>query len=186
MKLFQINKKYFSQGIDFLENSTILYIIEFFLIMEKQKRSSVEKKIDNRFFRLKLGTVNRMNPEVIYLEGKTFIIPIDEDRDYSNTLKVIRKGLSRIVNNALFNNKHFKSNYILDLQVANSGVILDKKSFLTFQLLLRQKSESINDLKRVKSNCESFFNSITNELSNFIKEHGFVITKTKKEPVTIF
>ena len=154
--------------------------------MEKQKRNSVEKKIDNQFFRLKLGTVNRMNPEVIYLEGKTFIIPVDDDRDYSNTLKIMRKGLSRIVNNALFNNKYFKSNYILDLQVANSGVSLEKKSFLTFQLLLRQYPEAINDLKKVKNNCEGFFTSITDELGDFIKEHGFVITKTKKEPVSVF
>lgn len=153
--------------------------------MEKQRRTSVEKQIDNDFFRLKLGTINRSNPEVVYLEGKTFIIPIDSERDYKNTMRVIRKGFGNIINDALFNNEIFKSNYILDLQVANSGIELEKKSFLTYQLLLRQKREKAIELKKLKSVGSDFFEKLTNDLSAFIMSNGFILTKTKKESVSV-
>ena len=154
--------------------------------MDKQKRTSIEKQIENTFFRLKLGTVNRTNPEVVYLEGKTFIVPVDEERDYSNTLKIIRKGFSNIINNRLFNNPYFKSNFILDLQVANSGIELEKKSFLTYQLLLRQNNDKAIELKKLKNLAFDFFSGVTNELSDFIISNGFALTKTKKEPVEVF
>ena len=48
---------------------------------KKQKRTNVEKRLKNDFFNIKLGTVNKNNPEVIYFEVRTFISPLENSNN---------------------------------------------------------------------------------------------------------
>ena len=46
-------------------------------------RLNTEKKIEHDSFEIKIGTTNKLNPVVIYVEGKAFITPSEENTDYS-------------------------------------------------------------------------------------------------------
>ena len=56
-------------------------------------RLNSEKKIENEYFKLKIGTTNKINPIVIYVEGKTFISPNEEKGDYSKDIAEIKHAL---------------------------------------------------------------------------------------------
>lgn len=150
---------------------------------KKQKRTNVEKRLKNDFFNIKLGTVNKNNPEVIYFEVRTFISPLEENNNYSQVFAFLKKEFSKKISDSLKLNDFFSEKYILDFQIANSGIRINKKSYLSFQLFLKQKSEIIKDLKEIKKIAEPFLVNLLNEFKNDIIGNNFSITKTKKETI---
>lgn len=143
-------------------------------------RLNSEKKIDNENFKLKIGTTNKINPMVIYVEGKAFISPLEDKDDYSRDISEMKHALKRSISANLYGSENFDNKYIVDFQVAASGVAVNKKSFLSFQFLLRQKRDNIMKLSDVKNLSEGMINNIADALRDSIIEHNFVLSKTKK------
>ena len=139
-----------------------------------------EKKIDNENFRLKIGTTNKINPIVVYIEGRTFICPSFEKEDYSKEISEIKRSLSQSISKNLRATPHFDDKYIMDFQVASSGVAKGKKSFLSFQFLLKQKKDNVLNLKELKETASDTINNIVNALQESILTHNFSLSKTKK------
>ena len=106
-------------------------------------RLNNEKKIDNEYFKLKIGTTNKINPIVIYVEGKAFICPTEEKDDYSKHISEIKHRFKRGISEGLYGTDVFDGKYIMDFQVASNGISVNKKSFLSFQFLLRQKRKKL-------------------------------------------
>ena len=144
-------------------------------------RSNSEKKIEHDLFKLKIGTTNNISPEVIYVEGRTFIMPTFDEASYSKDIKEISHAFKKNVSRLLSNNDFFEDKFILDFQVAVNGIKMDKKSFLSFQFLLKQKNKEkllkLNESKNIL--CKSIID-IIDDLQKDIVDHGFIITKTKK------
>jgi hypothetical protein len=130
-----------------------------------------------------MGTVNKNNPEVIYFEVRTFISPLEECSNYSHIFAYLKKEFSKKISETLKANDFFSDKYILDFQIANSGIKVNKKSYLTFQLFLRQKGEVIKTLNLIKRVAEPFLFGLLNEFKNEIINNNFSVTKTKKENI---
>jgi len=128
---------------------------------------------------LKIGTTNKNTPLVIYLEGKTYITPREEKEEYERDIRDIKSNIHRILTKGLKDNKYFEPKYILDFQIANSGIKMNKKSFLTFEFLLRQKNTPLLKLREIKEKNETFINETLNLIKETIRNRGFNITKTK-------
>ena len=153
------------------------------MCVNRQKITNVEKRLKNDFFNIKLGTVNKNNPEVIYFEVRTFISPLEESNNYSQVFAFLKKEFSKKISDSLKLNDFFSEKYILDFQIANSGIRINKKSYLSFQLFLRQKNEVIKELKEIKKIAEPFLVNLLNEFKNDIISNNFPVTKTKKETI---
>lgn len=143
-------------------------------------RLNSEKKIENDNFKLKIGTTNKINPMVIYVEGKAFISPTEEKDEYTRDIAEIKHCLKRNISDNLVTSEVFDNKYILDFQVASSGISVNKKSFLSFQFLMRQKRDNVMKLADVKMKSEGMILNIINALGKSILEHDFELTKTKK------
>ena len=140
-----------------------------------------EKTINHELFKIKIGTTNKINPKVIYIEGRTFIQPLNDKSSYSVELTGIKRGFNKIIQNFIDSDDLFSKKYILDFQVAQSGISVTKRSFLSFQFLLKQKNEDkVLKLKDVKQKTESNIQDILNSLTQCIKEYDFNVTKTKR------
>lgn len=149
-------------------------------IENKNIRICSEKSISNDFFRLKIGTVNKIKPEVIYFEGKTFIMPTEDYGTYTSKISQIKHNFSRNISYELKGNDLFDSKFIIDFQIANSGIKANKKSFLTFQLLLKQNPKNIKNLKEIKDLSLPFINKVLLNLKENIMNNDFALFKTKK------
>ena len=145
-----------------------------------ETRLNSEKKIEDENFKLKIGTTNKIDPVVVYVEGRTFISPQEDKDDYSKDISEIKHNFSRAISKNISNSPLFDRKFILDFQVASKGISLTKKSFLSFQFLLRQNKDNVMKLKDLKERCEELIKNIVSSLEENIVEHNFVISKTKK------
>ena len=144
-----------------------------------RKHLNSEKKINNNYFKLKFGTTNSLNPIAIYIEGKTFLQPTIDKSDYNEDINELKNKLRILIRDTLIkDNKFFnKDNYILDFDVANSGLIKNKKSFLTIQIFLKQKGE-VKFVDLYKSTCDDM-NDLMNKFSMEVFNHNFLLCKSK-------
>ena len=147
---------------------------------QKRKRLTSEKSLQHDTFKLKLGTTDKTNPLVVYIEGGVFITPNEEKDSYVNDVKAIKYGLKKTIRENLSNNNFFVNDYILEFQIADKGIKTNKKSFLTFDLMLKQPSGKILKLNDVKKHAEQNIYEIVNSLKQNIVEHNFSLSKTKK------
>lgn len=143
-------------------------------------RLNSEKKIENDSFKLKIGTTNKINPMVIYVEGKAFICPSEDKDDYAKDISEIKHVLKRSISDGLCTTDIFDNKYIIDFQVAASGIAVNKKSFLSFQFLLRQKRDNVMKLTDVKAKTEGMISDIVDSLKDAIIKRNFSLTKSKK------
>jgi hypothetical protein len=147
----------------------------------KTVRLNSEKTIEHDLFKLKIGTTNKIEPKVIYIEGRTFIQPLTEKDSYNIEITSMKRKFNKIIQNFISSNNLFSQKYILDFQVAQSGISTLKRSFLSFQFLLRQKDDNkILKLKEIKQKSETDIQNILNDLTMCIKEYDFSVSKTKR------
>ena len=147
---------------------------------QKRKRLTSEKSLQHDTFKLKLGTMDKTNPLVIYVEGKVFITPNEEKDSYTKDMKDIKYSLKKTIRENLESTDFFQNEYILEFQIADSGIKTNKKSFLTFELLLRQPAGKVLKLNDIKKYAEQNIYEIINALEQNIVEHNFSLSKTKK------
>lgn len=144
------------------------------------RKINSEKKIDNEKFNLKIGTTNRLNPLVVYIEGRTFISPEEDKESYNRDIYEIKRCLKNSITKNIEQCDLFENKFILDFQVAESGVAKNKRSFLTFQFFLRQNKDNVLKVKDVQDYASEVINNIVNSLEKAICEHDFALYKTKK------
>lgn len=143
-------------------------------------RLNTEKRLDHDTFNLKIGTTNKLNPSVVYIEGKAFISPEEDKDDYSHDISEIKHSLRKSISSELEKTNAFDGKFILDFQVATNGIAAKKKSFMSFQFLLKQNHEKVKKLSEVKEESSDMILKIANDLRDEISGHGFKIAKTKK------
>ena len=148
--------------------------------MEKSNlRLNAERKVSTNIFDVKIGTINRLNPMAVYIEGKGFITPNEESEDYSLPISNIKHTFKKAINDGLNKNRWFDKRFILDFDVATNGIKLTKNSFLTFQVTLKQKSVEPLQLKVLKEKVQPFISDIVDTLGESIETNNFTIKKTR-------
>lgn len=156
----------------------MLYMKDYFFMGGIRLNS--EKKIENEYFKIKMGTTNKLNPIIIYVEGRAFITPLEELEDYGREISEIKHILKQSISSHLQSTDNFDNKYIVDFQIASNGIQLNKKSFLSFQFLMRQNKDKVLKLAEVKNTSSEMVLDIVNDLKDSIVEHGFLLSKSKK------
>lgn len=151
--------------------------------MSKTVRLNTEKKIEHDTFRLKIGSTNKIEPKVIYIEGRTFITPTEEKDSYGSDISSIKHLMSTSIRKNLCSSPMFDEKFIFVFDIAESGMSINKKSFLSFQFLIKQKGDDILLLKDVKEKAEPYIQSVMDDLSNGLTKYKFTASKCKKAAV---
>ena len=147
-----------------------------------QKNICSEVSLENPYFKLKIGTINKKNPSTFYVEGGTFITPVendDDERSYKEKMSEVYKAMARGVNEMrLSGHKNLEKNFIGNIDVADERMKVGKKTYLTFQYYLKQTGEpmSFND---IVENGNSFTDVVLNRIEYCLKDNGFALSKTK-------
>ncbi len=142
-------------------------------------RLNKEIKIDScKNICLKYGSVNKNDPQVIYVSGKMWICPT-YDGDFATPINLaynnFKKELSKILNDSVvFDKKH-----ILDFDINPENLIKDKKKFFSISFFIKQNSDKLINLNNMKNLISSNFGYLFRELENSLIENDFEISKTK-------
>jgi hypothetical protein len=125
------------------------------------------------------GTVDNKNPKSIYLTISAWAKPIiDDDINYSDVIKKINKQIKSKLYNTL-DNKIFDINRtIVDLDMRNSGITFDKKSYMNCEITLFK----LNDFKIQNKKIKESIGEISDNLiiNVFDNSPHFEFYKSKK------
>lgn len=139
--------------------------------------------MDNPYFKLKIGTINKKTPATFYVEGSTFITPVeDEDGDMTFKEKVrnVYKAMARGIEEMRLSGKkkNLEKNFIANIDVADERMRVGKKTYFTFQYYLRQNGDII-PFAEIAEDGEEYTRKVLERIEYSLKENGFALSKTK-------
>jgi hypothetical protein len=145
---------------------------------------SSETEIRNNTINIVIGTMDRKNPNSIYIDLNGYITPNLNKNDYAQELKTLDASISSAVNSIIKEKDDiFEKNSICIFDVAGKRMSYDKKSYFSIQIFLKLKNEF------VEKNQSSFTKiTKTDELRQFVddeslsvlfEKYGFMVSKTK-------
>lgn len=148
-----------------------------------QKSICSEVSLENPYFKLKIGTINKKRPTTFYVEGGTFITPVEEDdeeRSYKEKLAQVYKDLARGIEEMRLtgNKKNLEKGYIANIDVADERIKVGKKTYFAFQYYLRQNGDLV-PFTEIVSDGDDYTKKVLERLEYSLKENGFALSKTK-------
>ena len=127
---------------------------------------------------LKYGSVNKNDPQVIYVSGKMWICPT-YDGDFEAQISFAYNNFKRKLTKILRDSTIFDSKHILDFDINPENLIKDKKKFFSISFFIKQNSEKLINLNSIKNIISTEFGYLFKELENDLIENDFEISKTK-------
>lgn len=144
------------------------------------KRLNKEYKLDVcDKISLKYGSINREDPQIVYVSGKCWVAPTCR-MDYSSVITSIKNDMKKNIKRVLIDGSNFENKYIFDFDVSTEKVEPNVSKFLTFDLYLKQNKENKRPLKELKGLMEDRMGVISNNLMNSFNENDFVVSQRKK------
>ena len=143
------------------------------------KRLNKEYKLDVcKHISLKYGTVNRNNPQVVYVSGKCWVSPL-RAMNYVDVISNIEKEMRRNIKTFFIDEINFDNKYILDFDINVDNINPNEKKFLSFDFYLRQNEKNKKQLGDLKDMLNRKVSTIANNLVYMFKENDFSIEKRK-------
>lgn len=147
------------------------------------KRIKSESNFTDEDFKIKIGTMNKKNPDVVYIELGSYISPKKEEKSYKGLISNIEKNSKETAINILQNSGICKNDFIFISEIADERISIDKKSYLEIQIYIKPTESIKNEnkfselSKKINENCVS---KIIPCLKEYISENGFEYYKSRK------
>lgn len=143
------------------------------------KRLNKEYKLDvSDYVLLKYGSVNKDNPQVIYVSGKCWVSPTKET-DYDSVITKIESDMRKNIKSEFIDNVNFENRFILDFDISTDGLYPTRKKFLSFDFYLRQNEKNKKKLTDLKETLSNKVKTISSEMVFAFKENNFTVEKRK-------
>ena len=130
------------------------------------KKITTEKDLNHHNFKLKVGTMDKKKADVIYVEGGTYIKPLEEKKSYSDDIHLIKKSYRDIIRKLTYDNEIFTSDYICTIDIPIDYTLKQKNNLECYDL--------------VKEYGHSFIDKILDEIEIIIDNYNFSLSKSKK------
>jgi len=144
------------------------------------KRLNKEYNIDiNPSFKTKYGSTNHKKPEVIYIVGNTYISPSFESNDYVSEVNELKTSYNKLVSELISEySSIFDKNFIFDIDLCDNRIKKAKKTFLTFELYLKQKD--CKQLPEIESIIKNISTNLTHNFKEKLYTKNFLCFRNKK------
>ena len=142
------------------------------------KKGKTSKIIGFKNTKVTYGTVDSFELKSIYLNIQTWVEPHKDSDNWNRVVLNLSRSIKHTVLRSL-DQKFFKENFIVDLDLRHSGISLGKKSFLNLEVNLFTNIDNL-DFKdnSLKESLKDVTKNIIN--SNFTKNDYFNFSITKK------
>jgi hypothetical protein len=120
----------------------------------------IKLELENKNFKIKYGTFQKSKPIVIYIIGNVWLKPKYKSDDYILLFKNFNKNFNDEIKKYLYNNDIFSNKTLIDIDLCSNRLAYNKKSYLTFELHLKQK--------KLYYITDDIITNEINKLSNYI------------------
>lgn len=139
------------------------------------KRLNKEYNLGNYgSIQLKLGTINKDNPKVIYVSGKCWLTP-RLNIDYTDAFEEIERNVRKKVKNSLIGCESFSDKFIFNFDINPESFTLNKKKYFAFDIFFKQEDNMERNLKTLVPEFETRMTSICGDLIDDLESFGFSI-----------
>lgn len=147
------------------------------------KKIKSESKFPDESFKIKIGTMDKKNPEVIYIELGSYISPKEEKKSYKPNVSNIERETKSLIGNVLQNSGLCKSDFIFVSDIADERIAMNKKSYFELQLFVKP-TDAVKNSGKFSELTEMFNNEcvskIIPQVKQYITENGFEYYKSRK------
>lgn len=147
------------------------------------KKIKSESKFPDESFKIKIGTMDKKNPEVIYIELGSYISPKEEKKSYKPNVSNIERETKSLIGNVLQNSGLCKSDFIFVSDIADERIAMNKKSYFELQLFVKP-TDAVKNSGKFSELTEMFNNKcvskIIPQVKQYITENGFEYYKSRK------
>ena len=147
------------------------------------KRIKSESKFQDNDFKIKIGTVDKKNPEVVYIELVSYISPKEERETYKPYISRIEKKTKSLIEDVIQESGTCKNGFIFVSDIADERVAMNKKSYFEMQVFVKPTDETkacgkfVDLTKKINEECVS---KIIPGIKKYITENGFEYFKSRK------
>jgi hypothetical protein len=143
------------------------------------KRLNKEYKLNvSNYITFKYGSVNKDNPQIVYVSGKCWVSPTEE-MDYASVINGIESKLRKDIKSIFIDGINFENRLILDFDISVDGLYPNRKKFLSFDFYLRQNEKNKKKLSDLKDIFINKVGIISNNIVFSFKENAFIVKKQK-------
>lgn len=140
----------------------------------KQFSLDITNEIDTIY-----GITNRLNPQVIFINGKFWIQPTQE-MDYETILGEIISSLRLKIKQSLKQTPRWENIMIFDMDIKTLSMSPIKKNYGDFELYIKQDKKNIASPTLLKDDIIQLLTPIINNFIKQLNENHFIISKNKK------
>ena len=131
-----------------------------------------------RHISMRYGSVNKKDPRVIYISGKCWLEPSEQD-DYVQVIKSLENEFKKNVKLFLANGKSFGKRFILDFHANADSMEQGSKTYMSFDLYLRQSDKDVQPLEALQDTLSKYASTLSNSFVYACARHGLSATKNK-------
>ena len=137
-----------------------------------------EVSLENPYFKLKIGTINKKKPTTFYVEGGTFITPTEDETSIKDRIDEVYRAMSQGIMRITCETNNLEKNFIANIDVADERMKVGKKTYFSFQYYLRQNKNDLS-FSEITDNWDKYTKTVLDKIEYSLKENGFALSKTK-------
>lgn len=155
-----------------IKNSIFALIIKYFFfikIMDNNKKREIKLDKTNKF-NIKYGTLDKNNPEVLYIRAKAKIKPNNKKSDYCQEIASIKKDFVKMVNNIIVNDKSVYNKHICCFDANDNGMVYNKNSYIKYDIYI--KPIIIKHIDEYRSYVSDLTSILNNNLTTLLEKNN--------------
>ena len=130
-------------------------------------------------YKIVTGTIDNKKPKAMYVIISAWGKPTNDGIvNYPNVIKKLNKEIKTKLFKSLDNTLFDINRSIIDLDMRDSGITFDKKSYMNCEITLFKLNDFKIQDKKIKENVSNIINNIINDV--FEDSPNFTFHKTKK------
>jgi hypothetical protein len=138
------------------------------------KRTTKEYKLNNNVkIKTKYGTLDKNNPEILYIRSRATITPEIKKKDFSEDIALIKRIFEKNVKTIIFESNVFENKHICNIEMSENGIAFGKKSHVKYDIYIKPKiSKKLEEYKNDVIDLVCLFNQ---NLSQSLTENNIKI-----------
>lgn len=147
------------------------------------KRVCSEIKTNLGDFKYLIGTMDRKNPSIVYIELNGYMVPTFNSVEYASKIEKTEKEFRKLVDKIINKNSHyFSTNSIFSFDVAEKRMSFNKKSFFSISIFftLTNEYKKTSNFKLMADEITNLFSKYKTNIEDIFMINGFLLSKTKK------
>lgn len=138
-----------------------------------------DKTINHANIKCKLGSANKYDHSVFYIEGSSFLVPGSDLENFNDVMKKVENSCRHTIKRRLIESSVLDTNFLMNFEICSDRMRVGKNSYLSFQYHFKQYAEP-KSLLKIKDDNEDFFIALLNDLEDNLKKFNITMHKSKK------